>query len=128
MTPLAKDTLTIYERQIRPYFPNAETDSTLFLTERGEIVSYQQMWSAFNKIVTQAREAGLDLPPKFAWHSLRKSFATNYMEKRPGDVWILMDLMGHINPSTLQRYVKPSRQRYEEAVDDMVNELTLHSL
>ncbi|MBC1280808.1 site-specific integrase [Nostoc sp. UCD121] len=128
MTPLAKDTLAIYERQIRPYLPNSEINTTLFLTERGELISYQQMWSALNKIVEQARKTGLDLPPKFAWHSLRKSFATNYMEKRPGDIWVLMDLMGHINPSTLQRYVKPSKQRYEEAIDNMINELTLHSI
>lgn len=53
------------------------------LTERGEMLSYSQMWSALNRIVEQAREAGLELPPKLAWHSLRKSFATNYRSRKP---------------------------------------------
>ena len=83
MTPLAKDTLMIYTQRIRPYFSNATTTPTLFLTERGEMLSYSQMWSALNRIVEQAREAGLELPPKLAWHSLRKSFATNYRSRKP---------------------------------------------
>ncbi len=128
MTPLAKDTLLIYEQRIRPYFTNATTSTTLFLTERGEMLSYGQMWSTLNRIVEQAREIGLEIPPKLAWHSLRKSFATNYMERHPEDIWVLMDMMGHVNPSTLHRYVKHSRKYYDEAIDNMVLDLTSKSI
>jgi integrase len=123
MTPLAKDTLLIYEQRIRPYFTNAATSTTLFLTERGEMLSYGKMWFALNCIVEKAREAGLEIPPKLSWHSLRKSFATNYMERHPEDIWVLMDMMGHVNPSTLHRYVKHSRKYYDEAIDNMVLDL-----
>jgi hypothetical protein len=56
----------------------------------------------------------------FTKNSLRKSFATNFMEIHPDRPWILMDLMGHLNPSTLHRYVKHSRAYYAQAIDDIV--------
>ena len=123
MTSLAGDTLKAYEEHIRPRFHSAKTNSALFLTESGERLSYQQMWYALNRIVQQARAAGLDLPFKMSWHSLRKSFATNLMEQRPDLVWVLMDMMGHINPSTLHRYVKHSREYYEKSIDSMISSL-----
>ena len=57
------------------------------------------------------------------WHSLRKSFATNYMEEHPERVWELMYFMGHQNLSTLHRYVIPGPERYERALNEMVKEL-----
>lgn len=128
MTPLAKDTLLMYEKRVRPYFTNSDSSTTLCLTERGEMLSYQQMWSFLNRIVEQAREAGLEIPPKLAWHSLRKSFATNHMERHPEDIWVLMDMMGHVNPSTLHRYVQHGRKYYDEAIDNMVLDLNSKSI
>ena len=78
------------------------------------------MWHNLHVIVEQARKAGLDLPPKLSWHSLRKSFATAFMELHPDRPWVLMDLMGHLNPSTLHRYVLHSRAYYDQAIEDMV--------
>lgn len=119
-TPFAQDTMRIYEERIRPHFPNAKTDPALFLTESGERTSYKAMWHNLHSIVEEARKAGLEVPPKLSWHSLRKSFATNFMEQHPDRPWVLMDLLGHLNPSTLHRYVKHSRTYYEQAIDEIV--------
>ncbi len=119
-TPFAQDTVRIYEEHIRPNFPNAKTNTALFLTESGERISYKAMWHNLDSIMEQARKAGLEMPPKLSWHSLRKSFATNFMELHPDRPWILMDLLGHLNPSTLHRYVKHSRAYYDQAIDDIV--------
>jgi site-specific recombinase XerD len=119
-TPFAQDTVRIYEERIRPHFPNAKTNPALFLTESGERITYKAMWHNLHVIVEQARKAGLDLPPKLSWHSLRKSFATAFMELHPDRPWVLMDLMGHLNPSTLHRYVLHSRAYYDQAIEDMV--------
>src|SRR5215469_3377992 len=78
------------------------------------------MWHNLHVITEEARKAGLAMPPKLSWHSLRKSFATNFMEQHPDRPWVLMDLMGHLNPSTLHRYVKHSRAYYDQAIDDIV--------
>jgi site-specific recombinase XerD len=122
-TPFAQATMNVYEEHIRPAFPNAKTHRALFLTEGGESICYQAMWRNLRVIAQQARKAGLDLPPKLSWHSLRKSFATNFMEQHPDCPWVLMDMMGHLNPSTLHRYVKHSRGYYDHAIDSIIQEL-----
>lgn len=119
-TPFAQDTVRVYEDHIRPHFPDARTNTALFLTESGERISYKAMWHNLHVITEEARRAGLDMPPKLSWHSLRKSFATNFMEQHPDRPWVLMDLMGHLNPSTLHRYVKHSRAYYDQAIEDIV--------
>lgn len=119
-TPFAQDTVRVYEDHIRPHFPAAKSNAALFLTESGERISYKAMWHNLHVITEEARKAGLDMPPKLSWHSLRKSFATNFMEQHPDRPWVLMDLMGHLNPSTLHRYVKHSRAYYEQAIEDIV--------
>jgi len=119
-TPFAQATMRVYEDHIRPSFPNAKTNPALFLTESGERISYKAMWHNLHSIVEEGRKAGLELPPKLSWHSLRKSFATNFMEQHPDRPWVLMDLMGHLNPSTLHRYVKHSRAYYDQAIEDIV--------
>jgi site-specific recombinase XerD len=119
-TPFAQATVRVYEEQIRPNFPNAKTNPALFLTESGERISYKAMWHNLHVITEAARKAGLQMPPQLSWHSLRKSFATNFMEQHPDRPWILMDLMGHLNPSTLHRYVLHSRAYYDQAIEDIV--------
>ncbi len=119
-TPFAQATMRVYEDRIRPHFPDAKTNPALFLTESGERISYKAMWHNLHSIVEEGRKAGLELPPKLSWHSLRKSFATNFMEQHPDRPWVLMDLMGHLNPSTLHRYVKHSRAYYDQAIEDIV--------
>jgi site-specific recombinase XerD len=119
-TPFAQDTMRIYEERIRPNFPDAKSDPALFLTESGERITYKAMWHNLHVIVAAARKAGLEMPPKLSWHSLRKSFATNFMEQHPDRPWVLMDLMGHLNPSTLHRYVLHSRAYYDHAIEDIV--------
>lgn len=122
-TERAQDVLRIYEDRIRPYFRNAKTNVALFLTERGNRMDYQCMWEFLDNIVESARKEGYKLPPKMSWHSLRKSFATNYMEQNPGKVWELVKLMGHQNLSTLNRYVKPGKETFEQAQNNMVIEM-----
>lgn len=122
-TPFAQATAQVYEERVRPNFPNTTVNSALFLTESGDRISYQSMWRSLHLIAKEAREAGVQVPPKLSWHSLRKSFATNFMERNPDRPWVLMDMMGHINPSTLHRYVKHSRSYYEQAIDDVVRGL-----
>ncbi len=111
-----------YEEHIRPHFPNAKTNPSLFLTESGDRITYKDAWRSLSTIAKAARKAGIELPPKFSWHSLRKSFATNFMERHPDQVWLLMDMMGHLNPGTLHRYVRHSRAYYDQAMNAIVRE------
>jgi site-specific recombinase XerD len=113
--------------QIRPCFRNALTNVALFLTERGTRVDYSDLWRPLDEIVKKARKEGLEMPPKMSWHSLRKSFATNYMEQHPEKVWVLMKLMGHRNLSTLDRYIIPGPEAHEQALNTMVRDMIPNS-
>ena len=123
-TERAQEVMRIYEEQVRPAFRNAKTNVALFLTEEGNRITYSVMWDILDRIVKIARKAGLEMPPNLTWHSLRKSFATNYIEEHPGSVWQLMEYMGHQNLSTLHRYIAHGREYYERALNTMVRELT----
>ena len=123
LTPFAAATLQIYEEQVRPRFARYQVNPALFLSETGARIDYRCMWRQLHTVAAAARQRGIDLPSTFSWHSLRKSFATNFMERYPDKLWVLMDLMGHLNPSTLHRYVKHSRSYYQRIVNEMVTEL-----
>jgi site-specific recombinase XerD len=123
-TPFAQDTLRPYETRIRPAFPCARTEPALFLSESGTRLTYDAMWRNLHVIVEAARNAGVELPPKFSWHSLRKCFATNFIERYPERVWELMDMLGHVSPFTLHRYVFHSRAYFDASIDQLIEELT----
>lgn len=122
-TPFAQATLKVFQEEIRPCYLSASTNMALFLSEKGQRMSYNTMWHALHSITVAARSAGFELPPRMGWHSLRKSFATNFMEQQPDQVWVLMDMLGHISPSAIHRYVKHSRAYYDHAIDCVVAEL-----
>ncbi len=115
-TPFAEVPMHVYETAIRPAFPDAKTQSALFLNERGDRVEYAAIWSSLRTIAQAARASGFELPHKFSWHSLRKSFATNFMEEHPDQVWLLMNLMGHMSPGTLFRYVLHTKEYFEQGI------------
>ncbi len=122
-TRFAQATVKVYEEEIRSAFPNAKTNTALFLSEGGSRITYKSMWRNLHVIADEARKAKLEMPEKFSWHSLRKSFATNFIEQHPDRVWLLMDLMGHMSPGTIHRYVKHGRSYYEQALNDVIDEL-----
>lgn len=122
-TPFAQATMKVYEERVRPQFPNARFNPALFLSETGTRLSYKAAWASLHRIVQAARSAGFNLPPVMGWHSFRGAFATNFMESNPEKVWVLMDMMGHINPSTISRYVRHSRSYFEKAIDNFVLDL-----
>jgi site-specific recombinase XerD len=122
-TPFAKATVRVYEDHVRPSFPNAKSNPALFLTESGDRINTKTAWRHLHDIVRAARAAGLDLPPKLSWHSLRKSFATNFMEQYPDKIWLLMKMMGHQNPGTLHRYVLHPQAYYEDVINDTARDL-----
>jgi site-specific recombinase XerD len=122
-TPFAKATIFHYEQHFRPQFINADTETALYLSERGQRISYNAMWRNLQLIVKSARADGLSLPPKLGWHDLRRTFATIFSEKYPELMWVLMDALGHVNPSTLNRYIKHRRAYYEKALDAVLDDL-----
>ena len=124
MPPLLRCTLEYYEHSVRTKFPQADAEPALFLSSDGTRLSYQSGWKALGVVVSQARRDGLILPSDMSWHSLRRSFATQYLDEHPGEVWRLLDLMGHECLLSLIRYVRPSREKVEWALNNVFAYLT----
>lgn len=116
----AQETLHYYENKVRPTFKNATESPALFLSETGTRISYSAMYHGLENIVRALIKAKIDLelPPKFGWHNLRKSFATNYMIENPDKVWHLMNWMGHSNLGTLWRYILPGPGYFEQGMEN----------
>ncbi|GAB6856482.1 hypothetical protein JCM13591A_05870 [Microbacterium xylanilyticum] len=56
------------------------------------------------------------LPGAWTGHKLRHSFGTNVHEASGGDTLTAQGLLGHANPNTTTRYVRPSDARRRAAV------------
>jgi len=99
-------TLMEYERVVRPQFHNHLIEPSLFLTLKGTRLSYGTLRDSFTRLIEAARTHGVNLPPKLTIHDLRASFATNYLEENPEKFWRLMELLGHISPSSTCLYIR----------------------
>lgn len=122
-TPFAQATTLYYKENIRPQFINFDTEPLLYLSERGGLISYSAMWRNLKRITEAARKEGLQLRPEFCWYDLRRTFATLFAERYPERMWLLMDMLGHLNPSTLKRYVRHRRAYYERSLDLVLDDL-----
>ncbi len=106
LTDRAAITLKQYERGVRPQFRNHGIDPALFLSLTGKRLSYSTLRNSFTLLVEAARKHGVNLPPKLTIHDLRASFATNYLEANPEQFWELMELLGHVSPSSTRLYIR----------------------
>jgi len=106
LTDRAEITLKQYEQEVRPQFRNHLIDPALFLTSSGNRLSYPTLRDTFALVIKLARKHGVDLPPNLTLHDLRASFATNYLEANPDQFGELMELLGHVSPSSTRLYIR----------------------
>ena len=124
MPELLQRTLGHYETAVRKNFPQAISNPALFLSREGDRLGYASAWQALRGVITHARRDGLILPSDMCWHSLRRSFATQYLDQHPDQIWHLLEMMGHQSLLSLIRYVRPSREKVEWALNGIVADLT----
>jgi integrase len=122
-TPFAQATIRYYLEQIRPSFKRWSQLPQVFLSERGRGLELSSAQQVMRNVKTVGREAGLRIPPRFGWHSLRRSYATTFMEETPESPWVLMEMLGHSNPSTLTHYVYHPRAYHEKVMDGVIEKL-----
>lgn len=106
LTQPAEITLNEYEGRVRPHFRNPTKNPALLLDSNGNRLSYKSLQSGFTTFVASARKHGVNLPEKLTIHDLRASFATNYLEEHPDRFWRLMELLGHVSPSSTCLYIR----------------------
>jgi integrase len=123
LSPFAEATLRHYLDGVRPSFKRWSVNPTVFLSHQGRPLSKASAASALRRLLPVIRKAGVRVPPRFAYHSLRRSFATIFAEENPGSTWTLMEMLGHSNPSTLSTYVLHPRNYHDAVIDTAIEHL-----
>jgi len=83
---------------------DVNTNSYLFLTQRGATLSARGIQIAFRSLKKKINLVGVRLSP----HLLRHSFALAYIENG-GDLFSLQRILGHTDQSTTSKYVNMAR-------------------
>ena len=75
----------------------------------------------FRKIVQQARDYGVPLPEDLRPHDLRRTFATNSLEKNPNGYCQVLKYLGHAYPSSAAPYLIATDDDVEEQQADLID-------
>lgn len=122
-TPFAQQTVEHYLSTARRLFRRWSHAPHVFLSESGGPVQRACASTGLRTLATAARSAGLRTPPRFGWHSLRRSFATIFLEEHPGQDRTLLDMLGHDNLSSLHRYIHHTRAYHDRVMDRVLESL-----
>jgi site-specific recombinase XerD len=90
-------------------------DTPLFGSERGTPLSVR---SVQHLVARTAKHAGIDRIPVCA-HTLRHTFAMNYLSANPGKLVELANLLGHTSLDTTAIYLQPSAEDLAEGMERM---------
>jgi integrase len=121
LTPLAAEVLSVFEKVFRPMFLRSAGSEYLFPGERREQFTKYEFWKAFKEMVAFAGEAGLPVPEDLKPHDLRRTFATNELEKNPLGYRGLLRKMGHSYPSSTAPYIIACDEDEEETRGDLID-------
>src|SRR5215204_5191421 len=121
LTPLAMEVLRVFEKVFKPMFPRTAAAGYLFLNEDGNQLSKRQFYNNFEKIVELARDAGVPLPEELRPHDLRRTFATNELERNPLAYRKVLRKLGHTYPSAAAPYLIATDADVEDEQSDLID-------
>jgi len=121
LTPFAAEVLNTFQKVFKPMFPESPQSDYLFLNEDGSRVKKNWFCKTFRKINDLAREADVQVPEDLRPHDLRRTFATNKLEKNPLAYRKVLKQLGHTSPSSGAVYFIATDQDVEEELDDLID-------
>jgi integrase len=115
------EVLHVFERIFKPMFPRDPAGEYLFLNEYGGRLPVRQFFRNFRMIVEVAREAGVPIPEDLRPHDLRRTFATNELERNPWAYRQVLRNLGHTHPSSAAPYVIATDADVEDQHGDLID-------
>lgn len=116
-TPLARDSIRFYLEKSRPHFTKDET-GYLFPSKTGRRLTYASAQAALKEMVEVAQKSGLPVQDHMTWHWFRRFFATRFIERFPGKMAVLIELLGHMSPNTVHRYIRHSQAWMDDQIQE----------
>ena len=93
--------------------PNQEAKTPIFLSKRQKPVSLRSVQAMIASCVKRAKLTRIPVSS----HTLRHTFATNYLKANPNQLVELAQLLGHDSLNTTAIYTKSSQTQLAEAVE-----------
>lgn len=120
--PLARDTIKFYLGHGRKSLAS-EATPWLFPSKTGKKLAYATAQSALKDMTAVARQQGLPVCEHMSWHWFRRIFATRFIESFPSKLPVLIDLLGHMSPNTVHRYIRHSEGWMDEQIQSVLEGL-----
>ncbi|MEO5970876.1 MAG: site-specific integrase [Bdellovibrionia bacterium] len=118
--PLARDTLTHYLKS-HPRIPDPSQGRIwLFPSKTGKILTHAAAHAALQEVIQTCQRAGFQIQNHFSWHWLRRLFATRFIEQFPDKLPTLINLLGHVSPNTVHRYIRHSQAWLDEQIQSVM--------
>jgi site-specific recombinase XerD len=115
-TPLARDTIRFYLNHHRPYLIGAKDSSYLFPSRSDKTLSYTAMWRGMEEMKVVSNKNNFTVCEHMSWHWLRRLFATRFIERFPHQLSVLVDLLGHVTPNTIHKYIRHSEAWMDQKI------------
>jgi len=113
--------LLSFEKVFKPMFPTTSDFSYLLLNRYGYHLSKWRFWKIFNELRDRAIEAGIQIPADLRPHDLRRTWATNFLEKNPLAYRKVLKQLGHTYPSSAAPYIIATDDDVEEQQSDLID-------
>lgn len=121
LTPFSVEVLRVFEKIFKPMFPRSTTSNYLFLNKDGHRLTTNQCWRTFKKIVKLARTSGVHVPIDLRPHDLRRTCATNELEKNPLAYRKVLRKLGHSYASSAAPYILATDADVEDEQGDLID-------
>jgi integrase len=121
LSAYAIEVLRVFERVFKPIYPTTPDSDYLFLNRTGGRLSAGRYWRIFRKIVDLATKAGVEIPLDLRPHDLRRTCATNALERDPVAYRKVLRRLGHTYPSSAAPYLIATDDDVEDEQNDLID-------
>lgn len=118
--PLARDSLKYYINSHRTHFIEKNESTLVFPSKTGKALSYTSVHLALKDMVDFANKNNFPVAEHMSFHWLRRFFATRFIERFPNQLSVLVELLGHMTPNTVHRYIRHSEAWMDEKILEML--------
>ena len=98
------------------HLPSVPPTTPLWISQKGSALHVRPLTGMVDGLVAHCSARGL-VPDDASPHTLRHTFATNYLKDHPNDLVGLAALLGHRSLETTRIYVQPSADELADRVE-----------